>query len=85
MKKFYTTKITHKKLRKTLMWITAEGMPIPISEMEETHLINVILYLRKKIAELKKFNLPITTLNNKVLTDWEDIFSSELDYRSKKK
>tara|TARA_R110000744_G_scaffold379225_1_gene496781 strand:- start:1747 stop:2007 length:261 start_codon:yes stop_codon:yes gene_type:complete len=83
MKKTYitTTKVTHKQLRKTLIWETAMKVSILLKDMTDNHLINTILYLRKKIAELVEHNLPITTINSKKLNEWEDILEGELIYR----
>ena len=83
MKKIYTTIITHKKLRKTLKWTTGKGEDITLKDLETDHLINITLYICKKIKELREFNLPINSINGKSLIDWNVIMLNELDHRKK--
>jgi len=80
----YCVTITHKQLRKSLAWITGMGSSILIKDMEDTHLINTVLYLNKKRDDLELYNLPMVQVNDKLITEWIDILDNEITFRKLK-
>lgn len=82
MKKIvYVIKQSHKSLRRSLEWTTASGNDIRIKDMDDSHLINTVLYLSKKRDELEFYNLPMIDINEKPIDVWIDILSNEIKYR----
>lgn len=78
---YYTTTISHKNLRKTLLWETGDGRFLSIKEMDDNHLLNTTAMLRKKQQEFIDLDLPCPEFNNKSIKDWNEIFTNELKYR----
>lgn len=83
MKKTYVfvKEISHKELREEFVWRSGDGVTSLISEMEDSHVINVTLYLSKKVKELKEFKLPMPEINGKCITVWVEIFKAEIKFR----
>ena len=49
--------------------------------MKDDHLVNVILYFKKKCEDLREFGLPILPINGKEVSEWMNIFENELKFR----
>lgn len=77
----YVTKISHKKLRKSTYWITANGEAILIKDIEFNHLINIIKYLLKSEEESIKYDLPSLELETFTCDKWIEVLRNELKFR----
>ena len=72
---------THKDLRKNLIWTTANGDMCTLRHMEDSHLVNLVLYLNKKQEDLIRFKLPDVPFNDKPINEWLEILNNEIQYR----
>ena len=71
----------HSDYRKEVKWVTGSGTTTRLMHMDDSHLVNLILYLNKKKEELLAFNLPILPINGREVVEWLEILNNELKYR----
>jgi hypothetical protein len=79
--KVYTFTIKHKKYRKEVYWTTMQGATMLLKDMEDSHLVNTILYLNRKVDKLREYDLPILPINDKEVSEWLEILNNELEHR----
>ena len=67
-------------VREYLYWCSEEGDNY-LCELDDNHLINIGLWLSRKIDELKKYKLPMITKQNIPLDIWLKLVHREINYR----
>lgn len=77
----YKTVKSHKDFRNEVRWTTGDGRTSTIARMESSHLVNLILYLKKKKEDLMSFGLPVLPMNGRELDEWFEILGNEVKYR----
>ena len=80
----YVFKKKHTEVREEFWWTNSTGSRKRVSALDDDHLVNLILYLKKKVEELRDFNLPILPMNGEPVDRWIEILDNELEYRGLK-
>lgn len=70
-----------KAVRCKLIWITACGQKVVLSEMTDNHLQNSIIYLEERIAAHAKWKVGNCTINGLLAEEWVEVLRDELKYR----